>query len=541
MKTLSKLGLMAKVLPPILVGTVVVLMAGAILIIEGVRGTSDLQIETARAALLTEQKIASDNQLEALTSKADSLGRFMSLTAPDLIMSYDFMALKEYQNIVARDEDVAYAAYLKPDGTPLTDFEKGGDGQVTEHRYPVESDGDLLGYVLLGMNHTRVDQEIAASNRRIGEAIDQVMENAHNSTDSFITIMALDVIGVLLVISFVTFVMLRKLVTDPLRDTTALMEELAAGNGDLTRRLPVPNDDEISRLCAAVNAFITRLQEMVGRIASEVDTLAEEAQALRRAGGDLSSHSETQRAETTRVATSMNEMTATVQEVARNADSAAESTREAEEQAREGKRMVAETSGSIQDLANEIENAANVIDEVENDSSDIGGVLDVIRGIAEQTNLLALNAAIEAARAGEQGRGFAVVADEVRMLASRTQTSTQEIQSMIEKLQSRTSQAVTVMQQSTDKTRQTVAMAKQAGDALEKIARAVTTINEMNTQIATAAREQSLVAEEINQNIDTINNISEGTAASAQQTAVSSDRLAQVAAELQGLVGVFRI
>ncbi len=541
MNKLRKLGLMAKFLPPILTGTLITLMLGAWLVIGGVKETTRHQVDLARDALLVEQKHASQHQVKALESKADSLGRFMSKTAPDLIMSYDFTTLKDYQQIAARDEDVAYAAYLKPDGKPLTEYQKPDDGNLIERRYPIKSDDELLGYVLLGMSRTHVDDGIAQSNTRIGEAIAALENNAKRSMSRFIGIMSLDILGLILVISAITFILFRKLVISRLRDTTGLMRELSRGNGDLTRRLPVPNEDEVSQLCRAVNEFIARLQEMVSRIANHVNELAGEARALKEAGSELSIQSDTQRLETTQAATAMNEMTATVQEVARHADDAAASTQEADEQASEGRRLVEETAEAIRILSGEIENAAAAINTVEQDSANIGGVLDVIRGIAEQTNLLALNAAIEAARAGEQGRGFAVVADEVRTLASRTQASTEEIQGMIERLQSGTGQAVNVMKHSTEKARNTVEQAGQAGAALERIAMAVTRINEMNTQIATAAREQSSVAEEINGNVNTINTISESTARSAQQTAGSSDKLAQVADELKNLVGIFRI
>ena len=540
MSKLRKLGLMAKFLPPILLGTIVTLVVGAWLVVVGVNDTTRQQMDLARNALLTEQQHASEHQMKALESKADSLGRFMSKTAPDLIMSYDFTTLQDYQQIAARDEDVAYAAYLKPDGKPLTEYRKPDSANVIERRYPIKADDELLGYVLLGMSRTHVDEGVARSNGRIGEAIAALEDNARRSMKRFIGIMSLDILGLVLIISLVTYILFRKLVIDRLRDTTGLMRELSQGNGDLTRRLPVPNEDEVSKLCRAVNEFIARLQEMVSRITTQVNALATEAQALKEAGSELSTHSDTQRLETTQAATAMNEMTATVQEVARHADTAAASTHEADEHASEGRRRVEETAAAISVLAGEIENAAGVINTVEQDSANIGGVLDVIRGIAEQTNLLALNAAIEAARAGEQGRGFAVVADEVRTLASRTQASTEEIQSMIERLQAGTGQAVNVMSLSTEKARETVELASQAGTALERIAEAVTRINEMNTQIATAAREQTSVAEEINGNVNTIHTISESTAQSAQTTARSSDKLAQVAEELQSLVGIFR-
>ncbi len=542
MKMLQQLGLTAKVLPPILGSLLVTMMVGAVLLLNNVRVNTENQAGLAKEALHVEQESAAESLLRALESKADSLGLFMSKTAPDLIMSYDFSSLKDYQAIAARDEDVAYAAYLNPEGGTLTDFKRPEDtSNVIERKYPIKSDGELIGHVLLGMSRAAVDGGVAASNERIDAALSAVEANAQDSLSSFITIMSVDGVVVLVIITLVIFALFRKLLIDRLRSTTELMSALADGNGDLTRRLPVTNQDEVSQLCGAVNQFIAQLQEMVGKIVGEVEELAQQVDVLRQAGSDMTSHSDTQRMETTQVAAAMNQMTATVQEVAHHAGSAAEAALKADDESRNGRVIVDDTKQAIDALAQEIEHASEVINTVESDSENIGGVLDVIRGIAEQTNLLALNAAIEAARAGEQGRGFAVVADEVRTLASRTQTSTEEIHAMIERLQTGTGKAVNVMHKSKEKARETVVKADEAGDALGNIAAAVGTINEMNTQIATAAEEQGSVAEEINRNVDAINNISELTAESAQRTATTGDRLSQVADELRGLAGAFRI
>jgi methyl-accepting chemotaxis protein len=237
----------------------------------------------------------------------------------------------------------------------------------------------------------------------------------------------------------------------------------------------------------------------------------------------------------------MNEMTATVQDVAVNINHTATAADEANEQTREGSQIVQRSISQINKLAEQVESSSQTINDLEHHSEAINTVLDVIKGIADQTNLLALNAAIEAARAGEQGRGFAVVADEVRTLAGRTRQSTDEINEMIEKLQTGSRQAVAVMNQSREEAQSAVELATQTGSALDTITQAVGKINEMSTQIASAAEEQGAVAEEINRNIVKINDMSNQTADGASETATASKNLAHMATELQGLVERFTV
>jgi len=248
-----------------------------------------------------------------------------------------------------------------------------------------------------------------------------------------------------------------------------------------------------------------------------------------------------QRSETDMVASAMNEMSATVQEVAQHASRTAAASSGADDQSRVGVTLASEALDGIDGLIQQIEQAAEVIRRVETDTASIGMVLGVINGIAEQTNLLALNAAIEAARAGEQGRGFAVVADEVRTLASRTQKSTGDIQATIEQLQHGVRNAVSVMEGARTRAYAGSDCVAKAAQSLNVIAGEVGTINDMNMQIATAAEEQTAVAEEINRNITTISDIADTTAADAQQTAQISDELVRLAAELSRLVSRFRL
>ncbi|WP_409077870.1 methyl-accepting chemotaxis protein [Pseudomonas tussilaginis] len=237
----------------------------------------------------------------------------------------------------------------------------------------------------------------------------------------------------------------------------------------------------------------------------------------------------------------MNEMAATVQEVARNAEEASEAALVADQQAREGDRVVGEAIAQIERLAHEMNHSSEAMGQLKGESDKIGSVLDVIKSVAQQTNLLALNAAIEAARAGEAGRGFAVVADEVRSLAQRTQQSTEEIEALIASLQNGTQQVVSTMDASRNLTDSSVELTRRAGTSLDTITRTVSSIQAMNQQIAAAAEQQSAVAEEINRSVMNVRDVSDQTSAASEETAASSVELARLGTHLQGLVGKFQL
>ncbi len=334
---------------------------------------------------------------------------------------------------------------------------------------------------------------------------------------------------------------IANMVVKPLMAAVNAMTDIAEGEGDLTYRLDSNGNDEIAQLGHAFNQFVTKIHGVVSEVISSTTQLSSAASELSIVTGQTSDGVVRQQMETEQVATAMNEMTSTVQEVARHAEQAAEAAQNANSQSQSGKQIVNASINSIGALEAEISNASGVIAALQTDSENIGTVLDVIRGIAEQTNLLALNAAIEAARAGEQGRGFAVVADEVRTLASRTQESTQEIQSMIEQLQGGAQQAVTVMKASQERATETVEHSSQAGESLNSIAGSVAQINDMNLQIASAAEEQTAVAEEINQSVVSITDIAREASESMQQIAGSTESLAKLSAHLDQLVGNFKV
>lgn len=331
------------------------------------------------------------------------------------------------------------------------------------------------------------------------------------------------------------------MITCPLSNAVEAMKDISEGDGDLTSRLKVTGTDEIGQLAESFNGFISKIQQIIQEVTASTSQLSAAAEEMSMITGETQSGVQRQQTETSLVATAMNEMSSTVHEVANNAESAASAASQADNQAEQGKQIVSSTMSSITALASEVETASNVINQLEKDSESIGSILEVIRGIAEQTNLLALNAAIEAARAGEQGRGFAVVADEVRSLASRTQESTQEIQDMIERLQKGSRDAVTAMEAGKEQAHQTVGQASQAEASLSEISSAVAQINEMNAHIAQAARQQGEVAEETNKNIVNITQVAEGTANGAEQLATASQEMASLAVNLESQVSHFKI
>ncbi|UVE18229.1 methyl-accepting chemotaxis protein [Pseudomonas sp. LS44] len=325
----------------------------------------------------------------------------------------------------------------------------------------------------------------------------------------------------------------------PLNDTLAAATRIASG--DLSQDVRATRRDELGQLQQAMQRMTLSLRELVGRIHDGVTQIASAAEELSAVTEQTSAGVNSQKVETDQVATAMNEMAATVQEVARNAEQASEAAAEADREASQGDRVVSDAIAQMDRLAAEVQSSAQAMEQLKQESAKIGSVLDVIKSVAEQTNLLALNAAIEAARAGEAGRGFAVVADEVRGLAQRTQKSTEEIEELIAGLHSGTQAAASRMDSSRDLAGRTVELARKAGDALANINQRVSSIQAMNLQIAAAAEEQSAVAEEINRSVINVRDISEQTAAASEETAASSTELARLGGELQQLVNGFRL
>jgi len=410
------------------------------------------------------------------------------------------------------------------------------DGQYLRAIYPAINQRDYLGKDCTAC-HSNVPegQPLGAVSMRI--ALADV--NAATSRFGWAMFGVSALLGLPLLATVYWFI--RRFVTLPLQAMTRGLQDIASGDGDLTRRLPAGGEDEISQASRAFNSMMDKLHELIRRVVGSSQELSQAAERVSAVSEQTSQEVERQRSEIEQVATAMNEMAATAQEVARNAQHAAEAAQAGHDAAQQGGGVTRRTVEDITTLARDVQSAVDLIDQLSDGSRQIGAVLDLIREIAEQTNLLSLNAAIEAARAGESGRGFAVVASEVRSLANRTHESTEQIQSMIQQLQAGTGDAVAAMEKGHDQAQSTVGCANEAGQALEAITSAVATINQVNTQIATAAEQQRAVAEEINHNITVIHDVADRSSAGAGETAAAGDALAQLARELQQLVGQFRV
>lgn len=466
--------------------------------------------------------------------KAPRVGARNPKNEPDAI---ELEALSFFKNNPSKDEyqfidwDKEEARYFRPvrlnkqcelcHGNPANSQELWGNNQGTDVLgYPMENkqEGDLHGAF---------------------EIITPLSEGFSELQNDIWLAIAYTLIS-LLIIGGTGYYVMAHIIISPLTELALSLQAICSGDGDLTARLDVKGKTEFAWVAGSFNTFVKKIAKTINKISDTSEQLATASHKLAQITEVTEQGVEKQLAETTQVATAMEEMTATVQEVARNAVNASQAASTADSEAASGKNIVTQAVSGINQLASEVENAANVIHELENDSNSIGEVLSVIQGIAEQTNLLALNAAIEAARAGEQGRGFAVVADEVRTLASRTQNSTLEIQQTIERLQNRAKQAVGVMDNGKKQAASSVDQAATAGESITTISERIDTISDMNSQIADAAEEQTAVAEEINRNISNISTVSNETSTGARDTSLACQNLLELADELRNAVGHFR-
>ncbi|ROL78376.1 methyl-accepting chemotaxis protein [Pseudomonas protegens] len=420
---------------------------------------------------------------------------------------------------------------------------------LTHHR---ELEGQLIELSRnnrLDEMQTLLNTELMDNAEKINATLNQLVEiNTHYSTaadhesaNQYSTAFNL-VVGLLVLATALTLLFawrLTRSITRPIAYALSAAEEIAEGN--LTRPITVDSSDEAGRLLQAMVTMQEKLRDTLQRISGSASQLASAAEELNSVTDESARGLSQQNNEIEQAATAVNEMTSAVEEVARNAVSTSEASQSATTSAGDGRDRVQETVSAIERMTSDVQSTANLIGDLANESRDIGKVLDVIRGLADQTNLLALNAAIEAARAGEAGRGFAVVADEVRALAHRTQQSTSEIERMVGSIQSGTEHAVDSMRNSTERAESTLDIARSAGLSLDTINSAINEINERNLVIASAAEEQAQVAREVDRNLVNIRDLSVQSTTGANQTRSASSELSTLAIDLNNLVSRFQL
>ncbi|MCS3470400.1 methyl-accepting chemotaxis protein [Pseudomonas sp. JUb42] len=387
-------------------------------------------------------------------------------------------------------------------------------------------------------NSDQMNTVLARLNEINGKQLKTTNDNAADQYSSAFNL----VVGLLIIATVLTMLfawLLTNSITRPIASALEAAETIAEGN--LTRPIKVDGRDEAGRLLLAMEKMQEKLRDTLMRISGSATQLASAAEELNAVTEEGARGMARQNDEIEQAATAVNEMTSAVEEVARNAVSTSEASKHATTSAGDGRDLVQETVTAIERMSADVQSTANLVGNLADESRDIGKVLDVIRGLADQTNLLALNAAIEAARAGEAGRGFAVVADEVRALAHRTQQSTSEIERMIGSIQGGTEQAVNSMRNSTERAESTLSIAKGAGLALDTINTAIVEINERNLVIASAAEEQAQVAREVDRNLVNIRDLSVQSSDGASQTSAASSELTRLAVDLNGMVSRFSL
>nr|WP_225779543.1 methyl-accepting chemotaxis protein [Pseudomonas sp. Marseille-Q3773] len=487
-------------------------------------------------------RMGTDSQQRGVLGLMDTVSRHIdAANQQSLVPAYTFSPVEDFTkvgNSALAAADSSLEQLLKgiaPLGLPRALTEQ-PTAELARYRASLEQYRRAAVHVeQLQNNLETVGDELRAASLELGKRKIEQRDSEALAARSLLTSVAL----LALVVGVLASWLITLQITQPLRQTLGVAARIA--KGDLSQVEAVQRRDEMGQLQGSMRDMTLSLRALIGGIDQGVGQLSQAASELATSSEDTKLRINQQREETDQVATAMHQMSATVQEVAQNAEQASLAATNADQQAQMGDQVVAEAIGRIEQLARQMDHCLAAMQHLAGESQRIGSILDVIKSVSEQTNLLALNAAIEAARAGEAGRGFAVVADEVRGLAQRTSTATEEIGQLIDSLHSGTDEVTRLLDNSKSLTEQSVELSRRAGHALGQITDTVSSIQGMNQQIATASEEQSVVAEQINRSVLNVRDVSDQTSAASEQTAASSGELEQLGQQLRGMVRRFSI
>jgi len=435
-------------------------------------------------------------------------------------------------SIQASDQQAQVRQFIDSHATMGTEYNQGFNDFVASGYDPKAGDRAVKG---MDRAPSKLLTEAAADFSKERAAFAKLVEEQSESV-SFWSLVA--VICVTLIVIGFLWLVLKNAFLNPLSVVMGKITQLS--EGDFTATIDTSGNDELGQLSRNLSHMQSEIVEVLTRVKNTSNELQTASHSINQTASNITQHTGATEQYTDQVSNAISEMSDTVQDVAANAAGAADAAQQADQNAQQGLRVMDETITSINALSDEVDRVAGAMNQLEQDTASVGAVLDVIKGIAEQTNLLALNAAIEAARAGEQGRGFAVVADEVRALAQRTQESTEEIQQIIETVQNGAAQAVKAMEGSQEQTRNTVELATNAGGSIQEITGSVSSIRDMNTQIATAAEQQSFAADEIRKNVESMADLARNAHSSAQESTAVANRLDESSNDLSQLIARFR-